>query len=68
MSALRLSLMRLPSMAQNLDHHLIALTQLVLHFLHAMLRDLGDVKQAIGAGGKSSTNAPNSANRTTLPR
>src|ERR1035441_7628147 len=35
---------------QNLDHDLIALAQFVLHFLHAMLGDLGDVQQAVGAG------------------
>ena len=35
---------------QNLDHDLIALAQLVLHFLDAMLGNLGDVQQAVGAG------------------
>ena len=33
---------------QNLDQNLITLAQLVLHFLHAMLRDFRDVQQTVG--------------------
>jgi len=57
MSALRLSLMRLPSMARTC-HDLIALAEFVPSFLHAMLGDLGIWQQA-SVPGKSSTNAPN---------
>ncbi len=37
---------------KNLNHHLIAFAQFVLHFLDAMLSDLGDVQQPVGAGEK----------------
>src|ERR1035441_8816196 len=35
---------------QNLDQNLVAFLQLVAHFAHAVLGDLADVQQAVGAG------------------
>src|SRR6202158_701316 len=35
---------------QNLDHDLIAFLQLVAHVLDAVLRNLADVQQTVGAG------------------
>ena len=37
-----------PFNRKDLHQNLIALAQLILDLLHAMLRDLGDVQQAIG--------------------
>ena len=36
--------------AQNLDQYLIAFAQFVLHVFHAMLGNLTDVQQSVGAG------------------